>query len=118
MINDKTFMQGFLQYLQSYYGNGGMVGTPSAPMYPNQPRLNLFQQAPVPAQEAEAMGMEDTAYLGVAQDQPLMPGQNAGMMGGGGMPGQAGGLPALPGETLGSELNGMFPGPYDPMRMN
>jgi hypothetical protein len=102
MINNKEFMKGFLQYLQSYYGSasGFSLMNDIAPMYPNQPRLNLFQEA---SMQMEPPMMEVMQDLGSELQQPM---------------GSINQQPALPGETLGQELNGLFPGPNDPMRMN
>lgn len=97
MIDNKEFLRGFLQYLQSYYGQASMFETNGiAPTYPNQPRLSLFQEGQVPNTD-QFPGMMDQGMV-----QQPMGGMNQ--------------LPALPGETLGQELNGMFAGPYDPMR--
>jgi len=101
VIDNKIFMKGFLEYLQSYYGNASGFSMGQVPMYPNQPRLSLFQGGP-PVSPDE-MGMEEPMMPEPMVQQP-MGGMNQ--------------MPALPGETLGQELNGMFPGPYDPMRMN
>ena len=83
MVKPKDFMEGFMAYLQEYYGGQKqMVSTDT----PNAVKVPLFQEASVPAP------------VDPAQMEQQMPQQNP--MG------------------MAQELNGMFPGPYDPMRLN
>lgn len=90
-VDEATFMQGFLEYLQNYYGSAPSFNQ-DVTTYANLPKLPLFQSAPTPPQLSEAMGMEDTAYMG-GMDQPL--GEPTPMMGGG---------------ELGMALNGLMGG--------
>lgn len=98
-VDQKAFLEGFLQYLQSYYGVAGKP-KPST-MYSNKPTIPLFD---------ETGGQEIPNF---APPQPGMQGQQPGGMQGGGM------QPGLPQETgdLSSELNTMFPR-RDMARMN
>lgn len=90
-IDQKAFLEGFLQYLQSYYG---AAGTPKpSTMYSNKPNIPLFDKT------------GDNKF-------PEMPPQPQGMgQPGMGQPGM--GQAALPQETgggdLSSQLNTMFP---------
>ena len=94
MLDGKDFLKGFLGYLRDYYGLKGSVLPAS--LQPNLPRLPLFQQA----------------------DQ-LMPDMDMG-----GLLGATGGMADMEtyfdmqGMGMSQQLNSLFPGPHDPMRLN
>jgi hypothetical protein len=102
MLDSKDFLKGFMAYLSDYYGFKEAILPAS--LQPNLPKLPLFQQTDQPVDMAGLRDMETDME----------------MQGMGGM-GDAGGLlGATGGMDMGmpQELNGLFPGPYDPMRMN
>lgn len=77
---DKAFLEGFMRYLQAYYGAGRDRITSHPTLQGNQPVMPLFQEGSGALEELE----EDFGEAGM----------------------------------MAEELNGMFPGPYDPMRLN
>lgn len=79
MVKPKDFMEGFMAYLQDYYGGQKQTVSTNTP---NIVKVPLFQESSVPDPVDPAM-MEQQNPMGMAQ-----------------------------------KLNGMFPGPYDPMRLN
>jgi hypothetical protein len=92
MLDGKEFLKGFMAYLRDYYGLKEAVLPAS--LQPNLPKLPLFQQTDQPEPQMPDMGMPD--------------------MGMGGLLGATGGMDM----GVPQELNGLFPGPYDPMRLN
>jgi hypothetical protein len=96
MLDGKEFLKGFMAYLRDYYGLKEAVLPAS--LQPNLPKLPLFQQTDQPT---DMTGLQD---MGTDMD----------MQGMGGLLGATGGM----GLGMPQELNGLFPGPYDPMRLN
>lgn len=66
MVDQKAFLEGFLQYLQSYYGSAGKP-KPST-MYANKPTIPLFDQTG--GQEIPNM---NPPQQGGMQQQPQQP---------------------------------------------
>ena len=92
MLDANTFMKGFLKYLQDYYGMDYEQAR-RATGFANVMKVPLFQERELFMEEAEFMNQM------MAQD-PME--QSGGMMGG---------------DLFADDLNSMFPGPYDPVRM-
>jgi hypothetical protein len=99
MIDQKLMSEGFIKYLQQYYGLSRMEAL-RATKTGNTVKLPLFQEREKPEDELETM-------MQLSMDDPMMDaemGMGMGMGGGMGMDAQT--------------LNGLFAGPYDPMGPN
>lgn len=97
MLDGKDFLKGFLGYLRDYYGLKGSALPAS--LQPNLPKLPLFQQADQPT-------------------EPQMPDMGmGGLLGATGMMDMETDLD-MQGMGIPQQLNSLFPGPHDPMRLN
>ncbi len=117
MLDSKMLMAGFLKYLQQYYGLD-YNELRQATGLSNVMKVPLFQDRANPVDEYDAMM--------ALEEQQMQGGMGMGGMGGMGMEGMEGMGMAGMGDPFGmpmdqglaaDDLNSMFPGPYDPVRM-